>query len=158
MRGYFSLYLDNCAYRSVVGEINSVHGLVGIEHRLAEVALQGCEYIIYLAEQFIIVKVNMLNERINQKFKHAKFKLFDKQINGGINEVCEVTYNGIPYKDLNNAMRINIGLDTINTISAYYGVDAPIFIDNAESVTELFHTDAQQIRFYVSHDKTLKFN
>lgn len=110
---------------------------------------------LYLAEQFIVKKVNMLNERINQKFWKAKFKLFDKQINGGINEVCEVTYNGIPYKDLNNAMRINIGLDVINTISAYYGITAPIMIDNAESVNAVFPTEAQQIRFYVSHDRNL---
>lgn len=116
------------------------------------------ERCLYLAEQFIVAKVNMLNERINQKFKFAKFKLFDQQINGGINEVCEVTFGGIPYKDLNNAMRINIGLDVINTISAHYGVTCPIMIDNAESVNEIFHTDAQQIRFYVSLDKKLVFN
>ena len=116
------------------------------------------ERAMYLAEQFIVAKVNMLNERINQKFKYAKFKLFDQQINGGINEVCEVTYQGIPYKDLNNAMRINIGLDVINTIAAHYGVTCPILIDNAESVNDIFHTDAQQIRFYVSTDKKLVFN
>lgn len=112
---------------------------------------------LYLAEQFIIAKVNMLNERINQKFKYAKFKLFDRQINGGINEVCEVTYNGIPYKDLNNAMKINIGLDVINTLCEHYGIATPILIDNAESVNEIYHTTAQQIRFYVSHDKKLVF-
>lgn len=116
------------------------------------------ERAMYLAEQFIVAKVNMLNERINQKFKYAKFKLFDQQINGGIQEVCEVTYGGVPYKDLNNAMRINIGLDVINTISAHYGVTCPILIDNAESVNDIFHTDAQQIRFYVSTDKKLVFN
>lgn len=134
-------------------------------NRIAELRAQqkrlATEYVIaekhlYLSEQFIIAKVNMLNERINQKFKYAKFKLFDKQINGGINEVCEVTYNGIPYKDLNNAMRINIGLDVINTISSHYGVVVPIMIDNCESVNQLYHTTAQQIRFYVSHDKALK--
>lgn len=113
---------------------------------------------LFLSEQFIVAKVNMLTERINQKFKFANFKLFDKQINGGINEVCEVTYKGIPYKDLNNAMKINIGLDVINTIAAHYGVTVPIMIDNCESVNELFHTEAQQVRFYVSKDKQLTFS
>lgn len=112
---------------------------------------------LYLAERFIVAKVNMLNERINQKFRYAKFKLFDQQINGGIQEVCEVTYLGIPYKDLNNAARVNIGLDIINTISAHYGIVAPILLDNAESVNRLFHTDAQQLRFYVSNDPKLTF-
>ena len=113
---------------------------------------------LFLTEQFIVTKVNMLNDRINEKFKYAKFKLFDKQINGGINEVCEVTYNGVPYKDLNNAMRINVGLDVINTISEHYGVIAPIIIDNAESVNQLFDTKAQQINMYVSKDKKLIFD
>lgn len=112
---------------------------------------------LYLAEQFIVAKVNMLNERINQKFRYAKFRLFDQQINGGINEVCEVTYQGIPYKDLNRAACLNIGLDIINTISAHYGIIAPIMLDNCEAVNHLFHTEAQQIRFYVSNDTKLTF-
>lgn len=109
----------------------------------------------FLCEQFVVTKVSMLNDRINQKFKYAKFKLFEKQLNGGINEVCEVTYKGIPYKDLNNAMRVNVGLDVINSISAHYGVSAPILIDNCESVNELLYTKAQQIRMYVSKSKQL---
>ena len=113
---------------------------------------------LYLSEQFIIAKVDMLNDLINAKFKHANFKLFNRQINGGIEEVCEVTYNGIPYKDLNNAMKINIGLDVINTITDFYGVAMPILIDNAESVNSIYPTKAQQIRFYVSTDKKLIFN
>lgn len=133
-----------------IAELREQQTHLASEYTLAEKHL-------YLAEQFIVAKVNMLNERINAKFKYAKFKLFDKQINGGINEVCEVTYNGIPYKDLNNAMKINIGLDVINTISAHYGVSCPIMIDNCESVNEVFHTNAQQIRFYVSHDMKLVF-
>lgn len=133
-----------------IAELREQQTTLASEYTIAEKHL-------YLAEQFIVAKVNMLNDRINAKFKYAKFKLFDKQINGGINEVCEVTYNGIPYKDLNNAMKINIGLDVINTISAHYGVSCPIMIDNAESVNEVFHTNAQQIRFYVSHDKKLIF-
>jgi hypothetical protein len=72
------------------------------------------------------------------------------QINGGLNETCEVTYNGVPYSDLNNAMRINIGLDIINTLSAHYGISVPIFIDNAESVTSLEAVNGQVIRLIVS--------
>lgn len=133
-----------------IAELKAQQTHLAAEYNIAERNL-------YLAEQFIVAKVNMLNERINKKFRYAKFKLFEQQLNGGINEVCEVTYGGIPYKDLNNAMRINIGLDVINTIAAHYGVTCPIMIDNAESVNEVFHTEAQQIRFYVSHDKSLLF-
>ena len=58
---------------------------------------------------------------------------------------------------MNNAARINVGLDIINTLSEHYGITAPIFIDNAEAVTSLIQTAGQQIRLIVSEkDKQLR--
>ncbi|EUI90515.1 hypothetical protein Q536_01051 [Staphylococcus aureus M1479] len=58
---------------------------------------------------------------------------------------------------LNNASRINVGLDIINTLSKHFKVTAPIFIDNAESVTELIKTESQQIQLIVNEqDKKLR--
>lgn len=113
---------------------------------------------LYLTEQFIRTKVNMLESRINSQFKYARFKLFDVQINGGVNECCETLYKGVPYgSGLNNAAKINVGLDILNTLSTHYGFTAPIFIDNAESVTELIETKAQMISLVVSSpDKVLR--
>lgn len=113
---------------------------------------------LYLTEEFIKTKVQVLESRINSKFRYARFKLFDTQINGGLAETCETLYEGVPYgSGLNNAARINVGLDIINTLSEHYGLSAPIWIDNAESVTELLGTDAQMIALYVSkQDKQLR--
>lgn len=104
---------------------------------------------LYLCEEFIKRKVDLLNEGINRKFGLARFKLFDVQVNGGIVETCEVTYDGVPYSDLNNAARINTGLDVINTICREKGIHAPIFTDNAESVVRLLPTESQQIQLVV---------
>src|SRR5699024_3741242 len=83
---------------------------------------------LFLTEEFTRTKVNMLEANINNKFKYARFKLFEQQINGGLREVCETTFEGVPYSGgLNNAAQINIGLDIINTLSDHYGVQAPIF-------------------------------
>jgi len=103
-------------------------------------------------------KVNLLEEKINSKFKYARFKLFKDQINGGLEETCETLYEGVPYSSgLNNAARINVGLDIINTLNDYYGISAPIFVDNAEAVTELIETDSQLISLVVSKkDKQLR--
>ena len=90
-----------------------------------------------------------MSKRVNGMFKYAQFKMFDEQINGGMTETCEVTYNGVPYRDLNRAMQLNIGLDIINNVCAHYGAYAPIIIDNAESVSAIADTKSQQIRFYV---------
>ena len=64
---------------------------------------------LYLTDLFIKTKVAMLTEKINSHFKLCKFNLFEEQINGGLNEVCEVTVNGVNYTHLNNAMKINAG-------------------------------------------------
>lgn len=113
---------------------------------------------LYLTEEFIRTKVNLLEAKINSKFKFARFNLFKQNINGGLEEICETTYQGVPYgSGLNNAAKINVGLDIINTLSEYYGFSAPIFIDNAEAVTKFIDTDAQVISLVVSEaDKALR--
>lgn len=113
---------------------------------------------LYLTEEFIRTKVNLLEERINSKFKYVTFQLFDQQINGGLTETCQTLYDGVPYdKGLNNAARINSGLDIINTLSEHYGFSAPIFVDNAEAVTKLIDTKAQVVSLVVSEpDKVLR--
>jgi DNA repair exonuclease SbcCD ATPase subunit len=113
---------------------------------------------LYLTEEFIRTKVNLLEEKINSKFKHARFKLFKQNINGGLEETCETLYQGIPYSSgLNNAARINVGLDIINTLSEHYEFSSTIFVDNAEAVTKLIDTKAQTVCLVVSEqDKQLR--
>ncbi len=127
------------------------------EKRLAA-EYEQAQHELFMVEEFTRTKVNMLQSRIDSKFKLARFRLFDEQINGGLREVCDTLYNGVPYDGgLNNAARINVGLDVINTLSKHYGVLALIFVDNAEAVTRLIDTDSQVIRLIVSAaDKKLR--
>ena len=74
---------------------------------------------------------------------------------GGIVETCEATVNGVPYSDVNNAGKINAGLDIINTISKKLDASVPIFVDNAESVNKIIDTDGQIVKLFVSDDKEL---
>lgn len=115
---------------------------------------------LYLAEEFTRRKVELLEEKINSKFKYARFKLFEQQINGGLEEKCETLYKGVPYSaGLNNAARINVGLDIINTLSEHYQFEAPIFVDNAEAVTKLIDVNSQVISLVVSEtDKDLRID
>jgi len=125
------------------------------ERNLAEkiAELEGHRYLI---EEFIKTKVNMLEEFINSKFKVVRFKLFDTQINGGLNECCETLVNGVPYSDVNNAGKINAGMDIIATLIEHFRKKTPIFVDNAESINDLYNLDTQIIRLLVSRDKQLK--
>jgi len=102
-----------------------------------------------MIEEFIKTKVDMIESKINSKFKVVNFKLFKTQINGGIDEVCEALVKGVPYADVNTAGKINAGLDIIKTMSKHYGFKAPIFIDNRESVTEIEEIETQIINLIV---------
>jgi len=116
--------------------------------------LEGLEM---LSEDFIRTKVALLEENVNSKFKYVTFKMFRNQINGGLEEVCEPCVDGVPFtSNLNTAARINAGLDIINTLCSHYGVNAPIFVDNKESVNKTINVDSQVINLIVSKDKSLK--
>ncbi|EUJ24727.1 hypothetical protein PGRAN_02490 [Listeria grandensis FSL F6-0971] len=116
------------------------------------------EKIIYLTNQFSRAKAKLLEGRINNKFKLVRFKLFKELMNGGLEECCEATVEGVPYNSgLNTAARINGGLDIINSLNEHYQATATIFIDNRESVTDLIETKAQVISLEVSKkDKKLR--
>ena len=107
---------------------------------------------------FVTTRVKVLTENVNNKFNIAEFKLFNQLVNGELEETCVTTVDGVEYSGgLNNAARINVGLDIINTLSQHYKITAPIFIDNAESITDIIPTEAQQIQLIVSgQDKNLR--
>lgn len=107
-------------------------------------------------EEYVRTKVSLLTETINNQFRIVKFKLFDTAINGGLIECCEPTVGGANYSTgLNNAARINAGLDIINALMSHYDLHLPLFVDNAESVNELIEVDTQVITLSVSQDKKL---
>lgn len=107
-------------------------------------------------EEYVRTKVSLLTDTINSQFRIVKFKLFDTAINGGLIECCEPTVGGANYSTgLNNAARINAGLDIINALMNHYDLHLPLFVDNAESVNELIEVDTQVITLSVSQDKKL---
>ena len=113
------------------------------------------EQALFLLEQFSRRKASLVEERVNSRFKFAKFKLFNQLINGGIEETCETLYGGVPYSTgLNTGHKIIVGLDIINTLSEHYGFRPPIFIDNAESVSDIPEMQAQVIKLIKPEIKT----
>lgn len=129
------------------------------EAQVAAEQLQEIDRQLWICEEFIRYKTSFVEDSVNGLFRIARFRLFREQANGGLEERCDVTYDGIPYQSLNSGARINVGIDIINTLSSYYGVSVPLFIDNAESVTALEKANGQIIRLAVSeNDKELRIN
>lgn len=106
----------------------------------------------FLIDEFVKAKVDMLEDNINSHFEYARFKMFNVLVNGNIEECCETTYKGVPYRSMNNAARMNVGLDIINALTKFYNVTAPVFIDNAEAVTEFIKCNSQTIKLVVDAD------
>jgi DNA repair exonuclease SbcCD ATPase subunit len=128
------------------------------ESELAEV-FETLEHELHLIEEYIKTKAELLTDKINSKFRLAEFRLFEQQINGGINPVCITTYQGVPWPDLNSAGKVQVGLDIIRTLQEHYGLRCPVWIDNRESIVELPKLDCQVISLIVSEkDKTLRIN
>lgn len=159
----------------VKAEISRVSGIAGkrsayeyAKSRIAELResarnaadnLGQLDRMLYLIDEYSRYKASFVENGINDKFRLAKFRLFREQANGGVEDRCDVVYDGVPYMGLNNGMKINVGIDIINTLSRAYGVTVPLFVDNAESVTNLEKTDCQVIRLVVSEsDKELRIN
>ena len=143
-------------------ELNKFKLIDDINHRILELENQQQKLVAeknaldeasFLMDEFIKVKVNMLEENINSRFKLARFKMFNVMLNGNVEECCETTYKGVPYRSMNNAARINVGLDIINALTSYYKVNAPVFIDNAEAVTEFVPVNSQTIKLIVDESK-----
>lgn len=99
--------------------------------------------------EIISIRSRELEKRLNSNFKITSFKLFEPLINGGVNQCCVPMVDGVPYADLNGAGKVNCALDIINTLSRHFGVIAPVFIDNSESITKPLEVMGQAIRLKV---------
>lgn len=127
------------------------------EAKNAATCLEAIESMLFLIDEYARYKTMFVEDSINSMFRIARFRLFREQANGGVEDRCDVVYDGVPYISLNNGAKINVGIDIINTLSNAYGVTVPLFVDNAESVTALEKSVNQIIRLVVSEqDKELR--
>ncbi len=113
----------------------------------------------YTVQQFTKAKIDECEKRINGLFTMVTFRLFDYTIEDTKKEnpieTCVPLVNGVPFTVANTAGQVNAGLDIINALTSFYGVKAPIFIDNRESVNEIIPTQSQVINLVVTDDKQL---
>lgn len=128
------------------------------EQRTAAAEMEQMDRLIAMCEEFTRYRVQAITESVNSRFRLTRWQLFTEQVNGGLADCCEpMDSNGTAFEGTNNAMKINIGMDIIDTLSEFYGVRVPLFVDNAESVTHLQPIGSQVVRLVVSEaDKELR--
>ena len=134
--------------------------------RIEELEAEGRKYaselvqtegLIVTLEDFIKEKVEAVEKELNSLFENVTFKLFDKQLNGGISETFVTLIDGVPFADANTAAQINAGLEIIEHLSKHYSLRCPCFVDHRESVTRLVPINSQIINLLVDENhKQLK--
>lgn len=113
----------------------------------------------YTVQQFTKAKIDECEKRINGLFSMVTFRLFEYTIEDAKKEnpieTCVPLVDGVPFTVANTAGRVNAGLDIINALCNFYGITAPIFIDNRESVNQIIDTQSQVINLVVTDGKQL---
>ncbi len=109
----------------------------------------------FTIDAFNKAKIEECDRRINGMFSLVNFKLFDKTFDGNEFEICTPTNkSGVRWDATNTAEQINMGLDVINTLSRFYNVKVPIFVDRCESINEPIQAGSQMILIKVTASGT----
>lgn len=116
------------------------------------------EYRLSLVDKYIQGKMALVSEKVNSTFENVRVKLFDVNIsNQGVRETCELTMDGVPYRQLSNAEKCHAGMEIIRAISDKLHLQNPVFVDNREGITDIGEWDGQVINLFVSpEDKELR--
>jgi len=124
------------------------------EEKRLGVELAKTEALLAATERFVELQAQDIEDKVNGAFSLVRWQLFERQVNGGAAPCCKAAVNGVAWESgvnaLNTAMRVNAGLDIINTLAGALGRSLPVWIDNAESVAYCFATAGQRVQLYVS--------
>lgn len=131
-----------------------------VEQQTAEQKKADAEKILYQLDLVSRKKNTMLSDEINKHFSLVNFLFFDYQKNGEYKEVCVPMVNGKRLgQSMNTGLEIMAKLDIISGLQKFYGVEIPVFLDQAEKLDTTSmkdvcdrYSDLQIISLKVSDD------
>ena len=132
---------------SMVGVIERAEKRVQeLEEELTNYGAQKAEleYKLDTIVSFEIAKTELLGSRINNRFKIVKWQMFMRQVNGEEIPACICLVDGVRYNDVNDAGKLDAGIDVASALSEAYHVSAPMFIDGAEKSLDIYNPKTAQ--------------
>lgn len=130
-----------------------------LEKRSKECAqiVADCDNTLYQIQQYQKEKIGAIEKEVNYFFNLAHWKFFEKNVsNDDLQEVCVCLHDGVDYNSTNTADKINLKIDIAAGLSRAFNIEAPIFVDNKESVAEVYNVPNQLIT--LQHIKDAKFS
>lgn len=95
-------------------------------------------------------KIMAVENGVSDLFTMVRWKMYEPNVtNDGEKEICQAIIDGVPYEQQNRATQVNAAIDIVNGFARAYEVSLPLFIDNAESVTDILPTNGQEITMTV---------
>ena len=148
---------ERYAQKASIDKINARIDEVNADKTKFQSQIDELDHQIDIASEYIQRSFEILSERVNDKFSFVKWIMFQTTNDGEKKPYCECSHNGVPYSALNDAAKINAGIDIAHTINDFYEVSVPMLIDGCESIQKPIYEGGQQIRFSVGNSRTLEF-
>lgn len=79
---------------------------------------------------------SIVRDRANRYLHHCKVEMTEINKSGEINDICTVTIDGVDVGVANTARQIMAGIDIAKAFQTNAELDMPMFIDNAEQITD----------------------
>lgn len=146
-----SSLLSQLAKKDEISKANTRIEELHTEQRTVSAELDRIDSMLALCDDFARYKVDSITSAINSKFSLVTFRLFREQINGGLEDCCDVMLNGKPYGTISDGEKIKVGIDIVQTLTKHFDVQVPLIVDCAESVTNFPQTTLQTIKLVVAN-------
>lgn len=79
---------------------------------------------------------SIVRDRANRYLHHCKVEMTEINKSGEINDICTVTIDGVDVGVANTARQIMAGIDIAKAFQTNAELDLPMFVDNAEQITD----------------------
>lgn len=101
---------------------------------------------------------DLVSQKINSIFDRVKVEMMQQNKSGAWIPSCTITTDGVQSSVYNKAESILSGIDISSAFMRHFGLNMPLFIDDAESISinNEIVTDRQLIRLIVSDDDKIR--
>lgn len=145
--------LDTRTYREVAEKEIEKQKQLGREYAQM---IADKERVQFAIQQYSKARIASVEERINNLFEKVSFEMFAYTNDGNEYEVCTPYIDGQAFGSANTAAQYNATLEICDVLAQAHGICAPVFIDGAESVNDLYIPASQCVVLRVTDDDELQ--
>ena len=110
-----------------------------------------------LVKRFENLKATILESDVNKHFEYVQFRMFEKQVNGDLKDICSPVVDGESYdRNMNHGSKMLTEIDICLAFQKKYDVCLPIIIDDFESLDPWRVPNIENQIIMLIHDKDCK--